>query len=207
MQKVLVFQRDKMGQAKIEAVREYRSDIEITVIDVEPPTSPIIDEPEKLFPEDLEELLGNADLVIDHLYQADLTGCLVERCNKAGVPIIASGRKLPWGAHTPLTCCTLGRIQALGDYAQTFGAPEFSVELEDEKIQSIKVIRGAPCGATWKAAQSVIGLAIEDAIAKIGLATQFNCYAKANPNVFLKNPLHAAGEVHSIALKKAISRV
>jgi len=206
MQKVLVFQRDKMGEAKVEAVRQYRPDINIELIDIDCPASPIIDEPEKFFPDNMDELLKGAELAIDHLYQADLTGCLVDKCNEAGVPVIASGRKLPWGAHTPLTCCTLGRIQALGEYAQTFGAPEFSVEVEDGKIASIRVIRGAPCGATWKAAPSVVGLEVEEAVVKIGLLAQFNCYAKANPNVFLKNPLHAAGEVHSVALKKAVAR-
>ena len=51
----------------------------------------------------------------------------------------------------------------------------------------------------------MIGLTPEDAIPKVGLSTQFNCHAKANPNVFLKNPLHVAGDVHAAALKKAIS--
>ena len=74
------------------------------------------------------------------------------------------------------------------------------------QVHSSRVLRGAPCGATWKAAQEVVGLTVDEAIPKIGLATQFNCYAKANPNVFLTNPLHVAGEVHSLALEKALRK-
>jgi len=117
--------------------------------------------------------------------------------------VVASGRKLP-RAHTPITCCTLGRIEALGAYAETFGAPEFEVDIADGRITAVRVVRGAPCAATWKAAESVVGMTPEEAVPRIGLSTQFHCYAKANPNVFLTNPLHVAGEVHSAALKKAV---
>jgi len=41
-------------------------------------------------------------------------------------------------------------------------------------------------------------------VPRLGLETQFHCYAKANPNVFLTNPLHVAGEVHAAALRKAL---
>jgi hypothetical protein len=68
------------------------------------------------------------------------------------------------------------------------------------------VLRGASCGATWKAAESVVGLPVDEALPRIGLSTQFHCYAKANPNVFLTNPLHVAGEVHTAALRKALGR-
>lgn len=206
MQHVLVFQRNKMGEGKVKAVSELGRDLELRVIDVPGPFPVLIDEPEAHFPPEMDELLGWADLVLDHLYHPDLTGYLLERSEERGVPVIASGRKLPRAAHTPTTCCTLGRLEALGDYARQFGAPEFQVELRDGRIAAVTVVRGAPCAATWRAASSVVGLTPEEAIPRIGLATQFNCYAKANPNVFLTNPLHVAGEVHAAALKKALVR-
>jgi hypothetical protein len=205
MQKILVLQRDGLGATKVHAVTEQRPDLDLRVVDVDGPFPPIVDDPQDHFPTDLDALLGWADLALDHLYHPDLTGYLVDRAEAAGVPVIASGRKLP-RAHTPTTCCTLGRLEALGEYARGFGAPEFEVTLEAGRIAAVRVVRGAPCGATWKAAREVIGLTVDEAIPKIGLATQFNCYAKANPNVFLTNPLHVAGEVHSSALEKAIRR-
>jgi hypothetical protein len=206
MQKILVFQRDGLGQGKVRAISERGRGLELRVVDVNGPFPPILDDPERHFPPDLAVLLGWADLVLDHLYHPDLTGYLVERCREAGLPVVASGRKLPEGAFTPTTCCTLGRIDALGDYACQFGAPEFSVEVADGRIASIVVLRGAPCAATWKAAESVVGLTVDEALPRIGLATQFHCFAKANPNVFLTNPLHVAGEVHTVALKRALER-
>ncbi len=194
-----------MGAEKVRAVRELRPDLDLQVIDVDGPFPPLVDNPEEHFPPELAEILAETDLVLDHLYHPDLTGFLIDRCEEAEVPVIASGRKLPRG-HTPTTCCTLGHIGELGDYATSFGAPEFCVEVREGKIAAVEVMRGAPCGATWKAAQSVVGLPVEEAVSRIGLATQFHCFAKANPNVFLTNPLHVAGEVHSAALGKALKR-
>ncbi|MDF1553596.1 MAG: DUF166 family (seleno)protein DfsP [Deferrisomatales bacterium] len=205
MQKILVLQRDGLGATKVRAVAEQRPDLALHVIDVDGPFPPIVDDPQDHFPADLDAHLAWADLVLDHLYQPDLTDHLVDRCEAAGVPVIASGRKLP-RAHTPTTCCTLGRLEELGEYAREFGAPEFEVTVEEGRIAAVRVLRGAPCGATWKAAREVLGMQVDEAIPKIGLATQFNCYAKANPNVFLTNPLHVAGEVHISALEKAIRR-
>jgi len=69
------------------------------------------------------------------------------------------------------------------------------------------VIRGAPCGATWDAAERIIGLSVEDAVVRIGLETQFFC--TANPAgwdpIYGKSPVHFAGEIHSAALKKALN--
>lgn len=206
MQHVLVFQRDGLGRGKVKAIDELGSGLELRVVDIDGPFPPIVDDPGRHFPADLADRLAWAHVVLDHLYHPDLTGFLLERCGEAGVPVVASGRKLPGGAHTPTTCCTLGRIEALGDYARQFGAPEFAVEVVDGRVASIEVVRGAPCAATWRAAEAVVGMAVEEALPRIGLATQFHCFAKANPNVFLTNPLHVAGEVHTAALKKALAK-
>jgi hypothetical protein len=202
-QRILVFQRDGMGEGKVRAVARLRPDLDLEVVDVDGPFPAIVDHPEEHFPADLVERIRKADLVLDHLYHPDLTGHLIDRCEEAGVPVVASGRKLP-RAHTPITCCTLGRIEDAGEYGKTFGAPEFEVEVVDGRVSAIRVLRGAPCEATWKAAEKVVGLPVEEAATRIGLEVQFHCYAKANPNVFLTNPLHVAGEVHGAALKKAL---
>jgi hypothetical protein len=85
--------------------------------------------------------------------------------------------------------------------------PEFSVKLSKEKIAEIKIIRGAPCGATWKASERILNLSLQDAVEKISLETQFFC--KADPSgwdpIYGKSPVHLAGELHRAALRKAIS--
>ena len=83
------------------------------------------------------------------------------------------------------------------------------MQIEDGKLVEIKVIRGAPCGATWEAAGRLIGHPVEDAARKIGLDTQFYC--SANPAgwdpIYGKSPVHFAGKIHSKELQKAIEKV
>ena len=85
--------------------------------------------------------------------------------------------------------------------------PEFSVKTANGKITNIKILRGAPCGATWKASERILNLSLQDAVEHIGLETQFFC--KADPSgwdpIYGKSPVHLAGELHKAALKKAIS--
>ncbi|MBW2505700.1 MAG: hypothetical protein JRD19_01355 [Deltaproteobacteria bacterium] len=85
--------------------------------------------------------------------------------------------------------------------------PEYSVEIENGRIASIEVKRGAPCGATWDVLARVVGLPLEEAISTLAREVQYICYA--DPSAFDpisgKSPLHYAGDVHAAALKKAIS--
>jgi hypothetical protein len=97
----------------------------------------------------------------------------------------------------------------LGSYGEYFGAPEFEVEIEDGKISAVRVLRGAPCGASWEAAQRLIGHPADDAARKIGLETQFYCYADPagwDP-IYGKSPVHFAGKIHEKQLRKAIAKV
>jgi len=203
MQKILMVQRDGLGDPKIEAAAEIRPDLELSVVNLEGPFEELIDDPGALFPDDLEERLDWAELVVDHLYHPDLSDHLVRCCGARRLPVIASGRRIQ-GADTPATCCTLARNARFGAYGESFGAPELEAEVSEGRITRLVVRRGAPCGATWIAAREVIGLEVSEALHRIGLLTQFQCLAKADPNLFLTNPLHVAGHVHIAALKKAL---
>jgi hypothetical protein len=81
------------------------------------------------------------------------------------------------------------------------------VEVEADRIKSIEVKRGAPCGATWDVLARVIGLSVQEAITTLAREVQYICYA--DPSDFDpisgKSPLHYAGDVHAAALKKALS--
>lgn len=101
----------------------------------------------------------------------------------------------------------MGRLQSAGIYGEQFGLPEYEVEVEADRIKSIKVKRGAPCGATWDVMSRVIGLTVQEAIHTLAREVQYICYA--DPSSFDpisgKSPLHYAGDVHAAALKKALS--
>ncbi len=89
-----------------------------------------------------------------------------------------------------------------------FGSPEFEVEIEDDRLIDIKVIRGAPCCASWEAARRVTGTEVGDGARKMGLETQFYCFADPagwDP-IHGKSPVHFAGNVHRTALARAIKK-
>ena len=84
--------------------------------------------------------------------------------------------------------------------------PEFSVSVVGDRLDRIKVLRGAPCGATWDAAKRVAGLPAEEAAVRIGLEVQYFCVAdpSAWDPISGKSSVHLAGEFHKAALKKAL---
>ena len=78
--------------------------------------------------------------------------------------------------------------------------------VENGKVASVTVKRGAPCGATWEAARKIIGRPMEEAVVRMGLEVQFFCSADPagwDP-IYGKSPVHFAGNVHAKALERAI---
>jgi hypothetical protein len=102
----------------------------------------------------------------------------------------------------------LGRHRRLGNYGEQFGFPEYRVELEGDRIVSLEVLRGAPCGASWEIVSKVVGVEIEEAMTLLPREVQYLC--SANPSRFDpvsgKSPVHYAGYVHRAALKKAVEQ-
>jgi len=82
------------------------------------------------------------------------------------------------------------------------------VKVIAETIADIQVIRGGPCGATWDAAQRVVGLSVAEAAVRIGLEVQYFCMAdpSAWDPISGKSPVHLAGEFHKAALKRALEK-
>jgi hypothetical protein len=94
----------------------------------------------------------------------------------------------------------------LGTYGRLFGSPIFQAEVAGGRLIAVRVLRGAPCGATWAAAERLIGHQAEDAPTRLGLEVQFFCSADPagwDP-LFGRSPVHFAGKVHRKALAKAL---
>jgi hypothetical protein len=202
MFKIVVFEENSSGDKKIQGITRHGSGLDIVKrYNIEEALPEIVDDPDEFIPEDF-----NADLVLDFLKHPDLSAHLAQVCKKKKIPVIASGKKHA-DALIPFTWCGLGRLQAAGLYGEQFGLPEYKVEVEDDRIKSIEIKRGAPCGATWDVLARVIGLPVEEAITTLAREVQYICYA--DPSGFDpisgKSPLHYAGEVHAAAFKKALS--
>jgi thymidylate synthase len=201
-QKIIVFDQKGKSETKIQGILEYGNGLfEIETISMSTDLPSVIDDAKKYFPSHID-----ADLVLDYLIHPDLSHDLGIICQQQGMPVVASGKKnRTRGVFTPPTCCGLVRHPSLGIYGNRFGAPELEITLSEGKIREVIVKRGAPCGATWKACQKILGLFLEDAITRIGLETQFFCSADPagwDP-IYGKSPVHFAGHVHNAALKKA----
>jgi thymidylate synthase len=203
--KIVVFQQGGRGISKVEGIRRFgggRFDITLTSIDQ--PLPPVVDDASEYLPTSIE-----ADLVLDFLKHPDLSHDLALLCKRLGIPIVASGKKttVP-GTHTPPVCCALARHAELGGYSQCFGAPEFEVSVTDGKIETVTVLRGAPCGATWEAAQRLRGYSVDDAPVRMGLDTQFFCTADPSnwDPIWGKSPVHLAADLHRAALMAALKK-
>ena len=202
-QNVLVFQQAGSGLSKISGIEKYGGglfDIEIFNIDQSLP--PVIDETAPYLPRTI-----CADLVLDFLKHPDLSYDLAKRCFRKNIPVVASGQKeRRKGVLMPPVCCALSRQACLGSYGKHFGSPEFNLVLADGIIERIYVLRGAPCGATWQAAERVAGMTPDEAVVRIGLETQFFC--SADPSgwdpIYGRSPVHLAGKLHGAALRHAL---
>ena len=204
-QRILVFQQKGSGENKIRGIRQYGCGrFVIQTYDIDAPLPVMIEDSNRYLPETID-----ADLVLDYLHHPDLSGDLWSLCEKRGVPIVASNKKGTGGwVITPRTCCALPRREDLGGYGKQFGFPEFMVAVEEGRIARISVLRGAPCGATWDAAESTVGVPAEEAAVHLALRVQYFCKANsAGWDVMHgKSPVHFAAELHKTALMNAIER-
>ncbi len=201
--RIVVFEQQGSGRAKIHGIREFGRNIEITAVyDISADLPELVDEPEEYLVDTF-----SADLVLDFLKHPDLSDHLAGLCQRKKIPLIASGKKNK-AAITPFTCCSLGRLPGLGHYGEQFGLPEFSVVLDQGRIRTLKVIRGAPCGATWDVVAQITGLEAETALTTLPREVQYLC--SADPGNFDpisgRSQLHHAGDVHIAALEKALAR-
>lgn len=205
-QKIIVFQQNESGKLKIDGLKKFGKDLfDLNIVNIDDILPPVIDDTSEILPSTLF-----CDLVLDFLRHGDLSTDLAALCQAQGIPYIGSGKKVKGkNIFTPPTCCGLPRNELFGNYGELFGAPSFEVEQKDGIVTEVRVIRGAPCGATWHVAKRLIGHSIEDASRKIGLETQFYCYADPSgwDPIHGKSPVHFAGKVHSKQVQKAIDTI
>jgi thymidylate synthase len=204
--KIVVFQEGDRGESKVKGIRRYGKDqFDVSVVTIDQPLPPVVDDASAYLPDTI-----SADLVLDFLKHPDLSHDLALLCRRLTIPIVASGKKTTVdGTHTPPVCCALARHPELGPYSQCFGAPEFDVSVKEGKISDVTVRRGAPCGATWEAAERMRGCSLAEAPVRMGLDTQIFCTADPSnwDPIWGKSPVHLAADLHRAALVSALKRL
>lgn len=99
-QRLMIFQQNGSGKLKIEGLSKYGPEFfEIEIVNIDDILPPVLDDTSNYLPLEL-----NCDLVLDFLRHSDLSTDLAALCEKYGVPMIASGKKISGtGVSTPPT--------------------------------------------------------------------------------------------------------
>jgi len=167
---------------------DARSEHEAEFLEVnEPPENVILDEEsaERLLPAEI----AGFDLVVCYLRHPDLQLALAERTDVpiyyALLPEPALRRQIrdrhdavAFADPTPCSMLPETGVDAIDRLLERFGRPEVRVKVSSGVIESVEVVRGAPCGATWAAADRVEGMeAGREAVNTFVLTACHHCVA------------------------------
>jgi len=93
MQKIVVFQQNGSGKSKVEGINRFgNKKFIVETFDIDEPLPPVIDDSSPYLPETIE-----ADMVLDFLIHRDLSDDLSLLCERLGIPVVASGKKITTG--------------------------------------------------------------------------------------------------------------
>jgi thymidylate synthase len=217
-----VVKRGKYGERLLETIKA-RTDFEVVSVEVPQVLPGFIEDPEEFVRElNLDPKLFQSDLLILYTFHPDLTPEIVRMAGEAGVKaaIIPGGigragsigeleriaEKTGIHIEVDEICCTLDEcgVAVIDEFAKKLGRPELSVETKDGRISRVTVLRGSPCGATWHAAEGVLGKTVAEAASMTGLfCQQYPCRAvRGTPG-----GIHTSGDLHKDAMERALGKL
>ena len=217
-----VVKRGKYGERLLETIKA-RTDFEVVSVEVPQVLPGFIEDPREFVNElNLDPKLFQSDLLILYTFHPDLTPEIVRMAGEAGVKaaIIPGGIGRAGsigeleriaeetGIHIEVDeiCCTLDEcgVAVIDEFAKKLGRPELSVETKDGRISRVTVLRGSPCGATWHAAEGIVGKTVDEAASMTGLfCQQYPCRAvRGTPG-----GIHTSGDLHKDAMERALGKL
>lgn len=180
-----------------------------------------IDDITEYIPENIPE----ADLIIATGIHGDVNMVIPEVVEKSGAKSVIAPiyhpQQIPIGLQNeikrpldekiaivfPKPFCSLIPIgnEFIDEFATVFGKPKFEIHAE-HIIKSVKVIRGAPCGASWYIAENIIGTPVDEAEFEANNKLHnFPCSASMNTdNTTGDTILHLASYKTKEAIKRAL---
>ena len=109
----------------------------------------------------------------------------------------------------PRTFCTLSPpgVASIDEFAEVFGVPLLKIEVGEGRVESVEVLKGAPCGSTWFMAEKLVGVEVSEAGARAGTYVQiYPCLASRYIERLLGDaPIHVAGHIAERAVEKALN--
>lgn len=186
----------------------------------------IIENPESLFPKNIV----NCDVIISLIENPALATILPDLVQltgaKAVIAPVDNPLWLPQGIITqiskelkklnvqyafPMPFCSMDSntgLSLIDEFATQFGRPELQIELRNDTIKEIRILRGSPCGSTHYMSEGILGREKNQACKRAGLLIQtFPCLASRSISSISKKPLiHIAARIAMAAVLKSLSK-
>jgi hypothetical protein len=123
--------------------------------------------PQSTIADDIELTLPECDLYLSYVRHPDVALAIIEEQKPVilgvsfGPGFLRQAKTINENIVAPVTMCSLEDntwVPAINEFAKVFGRPSFDVKVqEDGTIESVRVIRGSPCGSTMAASGELPG--------------------------------------------------
>jgi hypothetical protein len=123
--------------------------------------------PQGIMVDDVELTLPECDLYISYVRHPDVALAIIDRQKPVilgvsfGPGFLRQAKAINEDIVAPPTMCSLEDntwVPAINEFAKVFGRPSFEVKVQDDgTIDSVRVIRGSPCGSTVAASAELPG--------------------------------------------------
>lgn len=171
--------------------------------------------PSALMVDDIDLTLPDCDLYISYVRHPDVALAIIEKRKPVilgvsfGPGFLRQAKEINEDIVAPPTMCSLEDntwVPAINEFAKVFGRPTFEVKVqEDGTIDSIRVIRGSPCGSTVAASAELPGTQLSpEQLQHYGLRI---CHCCRAPRLGKTCDKEVAGLLHIRELARAISTV
>ena len=165
--------------------------------------------------DDIELTLPECDLYISYVRHPDVALAIIEKQKPVilgvsfGPGFLRQAKGINENIIAPLTMCSLEDttwVPEINEFAKVFGRPSFDVKVRDDgTIDSVRVIRGSPCGSTIAASAELPGTRVSpEQLQHYGLRICHFCRA---PRLGKTCDKEVAGLIHIRELVHAVSVV
>ena len=123
--------------------------------------------PQSMLVDDLELTLPECDLYISYVRHPDVALAIIEKQKPVilgvsfGPGFLRQAKGINENIVAPVTMCSLEDntwVPEINEFAKVFGRPSFEVKVRDDGIiDTVRVIRGSPCGSTVAASAELNG--------------------------------------------------
>ncbi len=224
--RILIAIQGHYGQRIADNIKKYApADWEIFIYTFPAELPSIIDDAEQFLPRELPQadLLislgehpGVAQMIPDLVARSGVRAVIAPTDNRAWLPpglarqikqkLASQGVEMVY----PVPFCTLTEKDAqnpyIREFARYFGRPTVEIEMDRNKVKSVHIVRGAPCGCTSYVTEGLVGVWDRDVVEKAGLLHhQYPCLATMNMDQeFGDTLMHRAGLMTKLAVEGAL---